>query len=158
VRTVLVAALGVPAALVALGFALGAQNTTKPDGLAVAYLGVGGVALAGLTTVLWTLLRLHGAWPDRAGPATVVAGLALGNGVLSVFVPLWAIFVFLAALVLLAPLGCLAFGALLVAFAGLAGRTSERALVVAAAMVGWISAFELLPVAGGFAMLSAAGG
>ncbi len=64
----------------------------------------------------------------------------------------------LAALVLLAPLGCLAFGALLVAFAGLAGRTSERALVVAAAMVGWISAFELLPVAGGFAMLSAAGG
>jgi len=43
---------------------------------------------------------------------------------------------------------------LLVALAGLAGRTSERTLVAASATVGWFSAFELLPVAGGFAMLS----
>lgn len=84
----------------------------------------------------------------------VVAAVALGHGALSVFVPLYAIFVFLIAVVLLVPLGCVALGAMVVALGGLADRTSQRTLVVATAVVGWISAFELLPVAGGFAMLS----
>lgn len=153
-RTVLAAALGVPAALAVLGLAFGTGSVTEPEGLAAAYLGVGVVALSGLAAVLWALLRLHGDRHGRGGPAMIIAGVALGNGVLSVFLPLWAIFVFLAAVILLVPLGCVALGALLVALTGLAGRTSEGALVDATAVVGWISAFVFLPVAGGFAMLS----